>query len=431
MKCEETKQFLSEYLDDELDPETRAAVMEHIASCEICRAELAGLQATVSLVRELPSETAPDQMRQKIAERIRLEAVPVRRPALIHRIWPLAAAATIALVIIIATPRPAKPVDYARGPAADKDGEAAWSRREALGPATAPTASASEYVPADKIDDERKDLARARPREEEGGWNTLGQTKKESIVTEGRDAEIVEDATSVAGADARVRESAKRPQAYMEVEEVEGLHGGEVTSKVYEDSDEKIKLNGSIAKAHDSYGSRNRLELSAEKRVKRVATSVPARASKYRGVADLKQLPQDIELNLLVGDLVKDGDVVVDTLLNHTDLFVWRFGESRIVTEVPASQFPLLLARLEGREELRRRVEFDFDASLSESAFAARGDLEEETMREKEAPAGSLAMRRSRPSPIASSRPWRPASGRPRRGRDVCSWSPTAPCGKT
>ena len=118
MNCEEIRERLDEYVDDELDPETRASVVDHIAACDACRSELARLQTTVSLVRGLPRESAPSWIRDGVSETIRQEYVPAPRPILIRRLWPVAAAATIALVIYVAAPRAPKRSEYAAAPAA-------------------------------------------------------------------------------------------------------------------------------------------------------------------------------------------------------------------------------------------------------------------------------------------------------------------------
>lgn len=56
MNCEETKQTLSSYMDDELSLPARAACDEHLRHCPVCREELAGMRL---LVRELSAMTRP------------------------------------------------------------------------------------------------------------------------------------------------------------------------------------------------------------------------------------------------------------------------------------------------------------------------------------------------------------------------------------
>jgi anti-sigma factor RsiW len=51
--------LLSAYLDDEVTPDERARVSEHLTGCEACRSELEGLRFTVSLLQRLPVESPP------------------------------------------------------------------------------------------------------------------------------------------------------------------------------------------------------------------------------------------------------------------------------------------------------------------------------------------------------------------------------------
>ncbi|HEY0322137.1 MAG TPA: zf-HC2 domain-containing protein [Pyrinomonadaceae bacterium] len=56
MNCEETKQALSSYMDDELSLPARAACDEHLRHCPVCREDLA---ATRALVRDMSALTRP------------------------------------------------------------------------------------------------------------------------------------------------------------------------------------------------------------------------------------------------------------------------------------------------------------------------------------------------------------------------------------
>ncbi len=53
-ECDRVREWLSPYLDGELDSEEQHRVESHIESCRSCREELDSLRKTVSLVRSMP-----------------------------------------------------------------------------------------------------------------------------------------------------------------------------------------------------------------------------------------------------------------------------------------------------------------------------------------------------------------------------------------
>jgi len=53
-ECDNVREWLSPYLDDELDAGERQRVTSHLESCQACREELDSLRKTVSLVRRMP-----------------------------------------------------------------------------------------------------------------------------------------------------------------------------------------------------------------------------------------------------------------------------------------------------------------------------------------------------------------------------------------
>jgi anti-sigma factor RsiW len=76
VKCRKARQLLSPYIDDELTPKEKAALEEHLASCEACRAELEELRAVSDVLGEIfrRLEPPPDLL-QRTLNRIReLEA---------------------------------------------------------------------------------------------------------------------------------------------------------------------------------------------------------------------------------------------------------------------------------------------------------------------------------------------------------------------
>ena len=53
---------LSEYLDEELDPEICTGIEDHMEDCPPCQAFLESLRRTVNLTRELPEHELPEGM---------------------------------------------------------------------------------------------------------------------------------------------------------------------------------------------------------------------------------------------------------------------------------------------------------------------------------------------------------------------------------
>ena len=49
----ETREHLSDYIEDSLDPRTRMRVMRHLARCERCRMVLESLNRTLAQLRSL------------------------------------------------------------------------------------------------------------------------------------------------------------------------------------------------------------------------------------------------------------------------------------------------------------------------------------------------------------------------------------------
>ena len=104
MNCEQTKDRLDEYLDGELSADDAAAVEQHLAGCEACRAELEALRKTAALVKSLPRVKAPEGLASDV--KASLARRTTTRRSLILR-WAsvggwLAAAATLIIVIKLA-----------------------------------------------------------------------------------------------------------------------------------------------------------------------------------------------------------------------------------------------------------------------------------------------------------------------------------------
>ena len=71
-ECEEVRALLSDYVDDELDPQDRRRIDEHVGFCPRCRTALANLRLTLDRLRGLsksPRQDAGDA--EAAVERIR------------------------------------------------------------------------------------------------------------------------------------------------------------------------------------------------------------------------------------------------------------------------------------------------------------------------------------------------------------------------
>lgn len=82
MNCEETKQALSSYLDDELSLPARAACDEHLRHCPMCREELAAERSLVRSLSALPRPLPPPDLAASINDALLIEAgAALRQPS--------------------------------------------------------------------------------------------------------------------------------------------------------------------------------------------------------------------------------------------------------------------------------------------------------------------------------------------------------------
>jgi hypothetical protein len=83
MNCEETKQSLSSYLDDELSLPVRAECEEHFEECPLCREELALTRALTRRLGALPRPLPPSDLAATINDALLIEAgAALRQPKL-------------------------------------------------------------------------------------------------------------------------------------------------------------------------------------------------------------------------------------------------------------------------------------------------------------------------------------------------------------
>lgn len=70
MKCEQLLQYLSDYIDQNLDEELTAEAQEHLATCENCRVVLDSTQQTIFLFREQGKRTIPAKRRVHLFDQL-------------------------------------------------------------------------------------------------------------------------------------------------------------------------------------------------------------------------------------------------------------------------------------------------------------------------------------------------------------------------
>ena len=100
MKCQECEELLHPYLDGEMDAAQRAAVDEHLKSCDDCRQSLEHLQM-LQRALQMPElrYTASDTLRHRLQTKLREADAGARRPAF-PRLGVAAAAAMIAVALV-------------------------------------------------------------------------------------------------------------------------------------------------------------------------------------------------------------------------------------------------------------------------------------------------------------------------------------------
>src|SRR3989338_5984425 len=70
MDCARVREFLSGYIDEALDAQTKASVDEHLRGCRKCSEELASLKRCIREVSSLGKVRAPEDFLEKVHERL-------------------------------------------------------------------------------------------------------------------------------------------------------------------------------------------------------------------------------------------------------------------------------------------------------------------------------------------------------------------------
>jgi anti-sigma factor RsiW len=108
MICADIRRDLDPYVDRELDPDSAAAVRDHLRTCVDCRQRVAGREALGRLVRAAPYYPAPDRLRARLSTRVN-QSVSRRQ------LFTWAAAAVVAIAVAGSLPL----VRYARARAGE------------------------------------------------------------------------------------------------------------------------------------------------------------------------------------------------------------------------------------------------------------------------------------------------------------------------
>jgi predicted anti-sigma-YlaC factor YlaD len=64
--CEELLQYLSDYIDNDLEEELTAVAQHHLSACHKCRVVLDSTQQTIFLFRAQGKRTIPAERRQRL-----------------------------------------------------------------------------------------------------------------------------------------------------------------------------------------------------------------------------------------------------------------------------------------------------------------------------------------------------------------------------
>jgi anti-sigma factor (TIGR02949 family) len=80
--CKDLLERLSRYLDDELPPQDRSSLEEHLRACPECKQVLHSLEHTVDLCREQGHPDLPPDVRARALQRVHqlLESTPLPIP---------------------------------------------------------------------------------------------------------------------------------------------------------------------------------------------------------------------------------------------------------------------------------------------------------------------------------------------------------------
>ena len=261
MTCEEVRELLSSYIDENLDPGTRAAVERHIESCMECEAELAGLRHTVDILRSFEEVEVPETFRASLMEKVR-EIEPVRAPGFRSRFAKmfstgprralvLAAAALVLVVVInsgMGTLQFGEPLRLSKSPSASTD---YGTRSSAPGSGTAVAPQAPVPAPQIAAEPSKSEAATQKIAPPGAGVaafpNTGGQTTFD--ITQTVDRQVIKRASLQVETPQGQFDDASRQVMFI----VEAGGGFIQDSSVFTDADQKRTANFSIRVPADNF----------------------------------------------------------------------------------------------------------------------------------------------------------------------------------
>ncbi len=104
MECSSLREKLSAFVDEQLAPEEKKAVQDHLDACPECVRHLEDLRKTITFVRELEGVEPPSWFAREVMSKVREEAGPSR--GILRKLFyplhikiPLEAAAAVAIVV--------------------------------------------------------------------------------------------------------------------------------------------------------------------------------------------------------------------------------------------------------------------------------------------------------------------------------------------
>jgi predicted anti-sigma-YlaC factor YlaD len=112
MRCDEIQKKLTAYVDDELDPTSRAQVKLHLEQCPQCKAQLEETTKMLSLYNSIPEVKPQPEDVKRIIEALAFPSIPQQKQGMLSKFgnwftlqnrmlrWAPAAAALIIFVLI-------------------------------------------------------------------------------------------------------------------------------------------------------------------------------------------------------------------------------------------------------------------------------------------------------------------------------------------
>ena len=120
ISCEEVWRDISDYIDDDLDPDQRAALDQHFVECRHCAALLDGTRNVIGLYRDQRVLAPPDGFHERLYQRLGETTKTSRRSFLA---WTLTAAAAVPLgLALFSARRLIVPAHHTQNPSSEPDG---------------------------------------------------------------------------------------------------------------------------------------------------------------------------------------------------------------------------------------------------------------------------------------------------------------------